>query len=274
MAKKVVLEKSEERKKIHPIVLQIVRDNKDKKPYFIYGEIFRFIGESEDIQYGQNEKKLDDIQEQGFIPHVLKYLEETYPESVKKVNETGDMYTAKLENLSDRSKVFEKELSWIKNDDLREFAIKILEIVPDYFFFIPASSTGKYHPNYTLGNGGLVKHTKAAMGIAKHLFTIKNLKPRHEDIALITLLAHDTVKNGFKKSRYTTKNHPELAAALIKEKLSDSIDPKELEMMCHGIECHMGQWGKIVPDDGFSKFIHICDYLASRKSIEYNFEVE
>ncbi len=48
-----------------------------------------------------------------------------------------------------------------------------------------------------------------------------------------------------------------------------------------GIATHMGQWNtdfktkKEVldkPKTGIQKFIHMCDYLASRKCLEFNFE--
>lgn len=44
--------------------------------------------------------------------------------------------------------------------------------VPMDFFTQPASSSGKYHPSYALGVGGLVRHTKAAMIMAKMLFPL------------------------------------------------------------------------------------------------------
>lgn len=56
--------------------------------------------------------------------------------------------------------IFENELNLIKNVDLRKLVELSLQSAPDYFFTIPASSTGKYHPQYALGEGGLVRHTK------------------------------------------------------------------------------------------------------------------
>lgn len=45
----------------------------------------------------------------------------------------------------------------------RKFVQTMLPAVPPYFYTVPASSTGKYHPRYTLGSGGLLRHTKAAI---------------------------------------------------------------------------------------------------------------
>lgn len=55
---------------------------------------------------------------------------------------------------NERVAVFSAELQLIKNQDLRAFAEYCLARVPEYFFTIPASSTGKYHPPFSLGRGG------------------------------------------------------------------------------------------------------------------------
>ena len=45
-------------------------------------------------------------------------------------------------------------------------------MLPDYFFSVSASSTGKYHPSFSLGNGGLLRHTKVVVKIAYELLAI------------------------------------------------------------------------------------------------------
>ena len=74
----------------------------------------------------------------------------------------------------------EKEFMWIKNKNIRKFAIDMVSILPDYFFVVPASSTGKYHPEYSLGEGGLVRHTKSAVLIAKTLLDLDRLPTQKE----------------------------------------------------------------------------------------------
>ena len=51
--------------------------------------------------------------------------------------------------LADR--FFKEELDQFENEDIREFCEELLETVPDYFWQISASSTNKYHPDYTIG---------------------------------------------------------------------------------------------------------------------------
>ena len=66
--------------------------------------------------------------------------------------------------------------------------------VPIEFFIQPASSSGKYHPGYALGVGGLVRHTKATLIIAKMLFQTTNFSKEDEDLVFAALSLHDIAK--------------------------------------------------------------------------------
>ena len=46
------------------------------------------------------------------------------------------------------SKVFEVELNRINDERVRISASFVLEMLPDYFYKIPASSSGRFHPAY------------------------------------------------------------------------------------------------------------------------------
>ena len=65
-----------------------------------------------------------------------------------------------------KTEQFKTEIGYIKNLRYQENIKILVELLPDYFFEIPASSTGKYHPSYALGDGGLVRHVKVAVRIA------------------------------------------------------------------------------------------------------------
>ena len=186
---------------------------------------------------------------------------------------------------------FQNELKWIKNKDIRKFAIDMISILPDYFFVVPASSTGKYHPEYSLGEGGLVRHTKSAVLIAKTLLDLEQYQIEYNeeqrDIMLTALLLHDGVKHGLNGSKHTVSSHPTdmvdyINDYLIKKKVepwSDMITT--VKMVCDCIASHMGEWNKDYktkeeilpkPESNMQKFVHLCDYLASRRFIEINFE--
>lgn len=181
---------------------------------------------------------------------------------------------------------FEKEISWIHTENIQQFANYCVDNLPDYFFTVPASSSGKYHPSYALGNGGLVRHTKAAVAIAHELFNIEAFQRQfseiEQDLILLSLILHDGQKQGNGNGKHTVFEHPLYAANYVKQ---CNIECSKLagwqeEMVCNAISSHMGQWNTSKysevelpkPIDKVQKFVHMCDYLASRKFIEINFE--
>lgn len=181
--------------------------------------------------------------------------------------------------------VFNKELSYIKNERYRENTKKFIEMLPDYFFEIPASSTGKYHPSFSLGEGGLVRHTKAAVRIAHDLLYNNsigyNFKPEEKDLIIFGLLIHDGLKSGLPKEKYTRVDHPILVCNYLKENQDKlTFKPNEIEFICSSIETHMGEWntdfnGNEVlkkPSNKYQRFIHMCDFLSSKKYLDIKFE--
>ena len=183
------------------------------------------------------------------------------------------------------SLLFEKELSYIKDSSLRDSLLKIINNLPEYFFVEPASSTGKYHPEYALGKGGLLRHSKAAMRIGYELLSdpaIGSKYTDHEkDLMLMGILVHDGLKLGIKKEKYTRFDHPILMANYV-------IDNKELfglkdidaSFIADVIKTHMGPWttdynGNEVlekPVTKYQNFVHMCDYLASKKCLLVPFD--
>ena len=187
---------------------------------------------------------------------------------------------------------FQNELMWIKNKEIRIFAVNMIGRLPDYFFVVPASSTGKYHPEYSLGEGGLVRHTKSAVLIAKTLLDLEQYQNEYNeeqrDIMLTALLLHDGVKHGLNGSKYTVSTHPTEMVDYINDYLikHNDINPWDdiittIRMVCDCIASHMGEWNKDYktkeeilpkPESDMQKFVHMCDFLASRKFLEVNFE--
>ena len=180
-------------------------------------------------------------------------------------------------------KVFDKELSYINDDRLRENAKIIINNLPDYFFKIQAASTGKYHPNYALGDGGLVRHTKAAVSFAHNIIDIYKLDNHTKDIIIISLLIHDGLKKGFVEEKYTRFDHPLLVGELLfKIKKDLSLTDEEIKEISDNVSSHMGRWNTNdysdivlpLPLTLTQKLVHMCDYLASRKQINFVFDEE
>lgn len=179
---------------------------------------------------------------------------------------------------------FNKEYNYIKDNKKREDLKYLVSNLPDYFFEIPASSTGKYHPKFASTENGLVKHTKVAVRIAKELLDnpgLNNFKDNEKDIIIMALVLHDGFKSGVVKEKYTRFDHPLLAADFIrKQKNNISLNEEELDLITRVISSHMGIWNKDyngnevlpIPKDKYERFVHMCDYLSSKKFINVEFE--
>lgn len=184
-------------------------------------------------------------------------------------------------------KVFEAEMNQIKDDKIKKFAEVAVNKLPDYFFEVAASSTGKYHPAYSLGTGGLVRHTKAAVGFATTMLGLEFMQnyftPTEQDLMIVSLILHDGCKHGLNGSSYTVATHPLEICDMIRkdEELTSLLPADQLEFIYKAVSSHMGQWNtdfktkkEILPkpETKFEMFVHLCDYLASRKYLTYEFE--
>lgn len=177
--------------------------------------------------------------------------------------------------------ILKYELNLIKDKNIKHFNESALKLLPDYFWTISASSTAKYHPKYALGEGGLVKHTQCAVRIAESLFQIVNFSNEEQDIIISALLLHDGCKKGLTESQYVKHDHPEIIIEfLLMNKLDEFISIKQFELLSNCIRKHMGKWNTnnydktvlLVPQTKIERFVHMCDYLASRKFLNLDLE--
>lgn len=168
-------------------------------------------------------------------------------------------------------------INHIKSEEIKKNLYTAFTDVPEYFYNIPASSTGKYHPAYATGEGGLLRHTIAAARIACDLVDLEmyGLTDDEKDYIICALLLHDTFKSGVTHSKYTLHNHPLLSAQHVRKVCSREF----ADNVCPLIESHMGQWNtckwdKTVlpkPETKLQQIVHLCDYLASRKYLTFEF---
>lgn len=187
---------------------------------------------------------------------------------------------------NDKIKAFSKEIGYINDIRLMEDAKFLVGILPDYFFEVDASSTGKYHPKYAAGEMGLARHVKAAVKMAVELLDNpiigKPYSQRDRDLIIIALLIHDGLKYGKEKTdKYTKFDHPILASNYVKENRSNlKMSDEDIAKLCAMVESHMGPWNVSnysnvvlpVPKAPMEKFVHMCDYLASRRFINLEFD--
>ena len=181
--------------------------------------------------------------------------------------------------------IFEKELKYIKNESYRNDTMYLIDSLPDYFFEVAAASTGKYHPKYAQGEGGLVRHTKSAVRIAYELLedpAIGNKYTEDEkDLMIISLILHDGLKLGKEQNKYTRFDHPLLVGEFIKEnKTNLNFSDDEIQFLSDAIASHMGPWTKDYdgnevlpyPKTKYQNFVHMCDYLSSKKFLNVEFD--
>lgn len=182
--------------------------------------------------------------------------------------------------------VFKKEMGYIKNDRYRRSLEKLILELPDYFFVVPASSSGKHHSAYALGEGGLVRHTKAAVALAKTLLYENKVfgegfNSDEKDLIIIALILHDGLKLGIEESKHTLFEHPLLMVDFIENKRNIlDFNDSEIELLTSMIASHMGPWTSRqdspyvlpLPITKYQKMVHICDYFVSRKFVNIIFE--
>jgi len=186
--------------------------------------------------------------------------------------------------------VFAYELSLIENSEINNFVLKCFDkFCPDYFWTCPCSTSGKYHPQVSLGKGGLVRHTKLAVWwgieLLRALDDESGLKdiPTLQDEIIATLLLHDMIKNGKglnPNGRPLESGVTGTHGVILTKKIKDHPDvyldnDNSFYRILTGICCHMGIWttnsmcrpnSVINPQHKvFANLIHLADYCASRK---------
>lgn len=178
-----------------------------------------------------------------------------------------------------------RETAAIKSPALRTLTQRALAAAPACFWTMPASTSGKYHPAISLGEGGLVRHTAAVARFTLLLLNMAGIPPhdmRHS-IALSAALLHDCCKKSDNEA-HTAFDHPLRAARHIRataHALATAVEgwhisAETLDELCRCVESHMGRWN-ICPRSpslelplplGFlPRLVHAADYLASRPGV-------
>ena len=180
---------------------------------------------------------------------------------------------------NERTALFEKELNYFLLPTMRDFAEECLTKVHHTFFTVAASKSGRHHHPQNCCAGGLVGHTKQAIHVANMLLNLEQNNHLDRESILFALLFHDCQKylidiNG---KLHFQQNHPLQAATFINEcfeKTSIKIPFAVVERVKNLIRSHMGQWNSTQdniempkPISANEQFVHLCDYLASQKTI-------
>lgn len=185
--------------------------------------------------------------------------------------------------------LFEKEIAYMEIENIKDFFKKAITLVPDYFFEVPAASSGKFHSVLECGFGGLVYHTRSVAKVANYLVNLQQYKSKlnevEKDCVICAALLHDCLKHDWEnKTGFSVHQHPVLAAEFVKtDARLDEIVNDEIRTMIGGaVASHSGEWttskrSKVVlpsPQTLVQELVHLSDYIASRSDIHILFEGE
>lgn len=172
-------------------------------------------------------------------------------------------------NNVERHRLFRDVYYMIDTPNLRVIAEKLIELAPDWFFVLPSSSTGKYHPAIENGKSGLVRHTRIMIDLHTRIYKSdflrnyfglsQNYDKYEKDVLIIALLTHDfgkyykpTKYNG--EYPYSRDDHPILLKTLLEEQwhrvgLTDLEYKFLTKEIIHLVESHSGQWNTLKHSD-------------------------
>ena len=265
-------------------IIQRIANKNNEEPRFLYGKYYKKLQEKyTELKIVKGEiSKLKQIQEQGYEEKLIDIIKEDHP---NEFDFLAINYTPKQ-----KIEIMQRELNFIGgseetndiNDDIKKFTVKTLLKIPDYWWTTPASSTGKYHPDFSVEINGLVKHTKAAVKIALDLFEVEvfSFSQRNRGIVISAIILHDCLKSGLDEG-YSKHDHPILITDFIEadSELLNLLNEEDFKILKGLINCHMGKFNttkrsKIElpkPSNKLEYYVHICDYLSSRKYITFDF---
>lgn len=168
--------------------------------------------------------------------------------------------------------LFQKELSNIKDSTFRSHIENILNKVQPCHAWLPASATGKYHPDYAQGDGGLVRHVKV---VVQNLLTLMDSMPEleieHDDL-IGAAIVHDFCKYDTGDSSHTLFEHPAL--------MGDMLLDEGLKNCARLVRTHQGRWNTSKYSDLVNEkpekideyVLHFADMFASRIYLHVDFD--
>ena len=203
-----------------------------------------------------------------------------------------------------KHEIFKEGLALIASKNINAFVLYVLERLPDYFWTVPVSASGKYH-----GGELLVDHVLGCVAMGAEVCEQqKGWTQRQKDQLIAAVILHDGWKCGDGEKKYTeedfkkgycvessiglsmtNKDHAEICyqnmLKLVEEynKVAEfKIGPSEYMEMAWGIRYHMGPWtpasDKIPPFDFKWSYdsvivqVHNVDYHQTKNSMWFRGE--
>lgn len=166
------------------------------------------------------------------------------------------------------------EVAQIEDPAIQEFVKKTLDEVDPIHRVKPASSTGKYHPKFAAGEGGLIRHIKVVVRNVIEMIRTTPAVEGEKDELIAAAILHDMWKYPEGRDHeFTAFDHPALGAKWCYDHGFETIGRL--------IGAHQGIWTTSRQMPGFEneqprKFdewlLHWADLLASRTYIRCDFD--
>lgn len=170
-----------------------------------------------------------------------------------------------VETQMDRDEVLARfpEVEDIRDDELAEKVIGVIQQFPDYFWTAPASSN--HHPPEHQARHGLWLHTKRVSTVferlAPSMVNQGHLEWYDIDCGRAACILHDMFKYGEPPTSVdgTTKDHDVTAAEWL-----DTHEFDIPESVVDSVEAHNGPWYRgSPPRSHLEQIVHIADMVAS-----------
>lgn len=184
---------------------------------------------------------------------------------------------------TEKQNIFKPFLEQFETEQFKNYFMDMVELIPDYVFYMPASTSGKFHNATQCQKYGQLYHVYMFNSILNHRLRLKGNKekfssPEERDAMRCIPAFHDAIKCGTGSSTYTVQDHPVLAKKWVLESTVEHDIPMEYKnMIADMCESHSGEWnksrsGKVImsePRNDREFFIHECDILSSRCDLDY-----
>ena len=167
----------------------------------------------------------------------------------------------------------EKEVALIVDPDIKDFVKKCIAFAPNYFWKIPSSSTGKYHPEDEHGEGGAVLHTKRVVRIVDDLCRNFDIKNKDRDCVISAAIMHDFCKNGFPSNTgHTVDGHGTLWVNILNQVVNKDLvlNSEVTKTISRLIACHMARFDIpfVETSNKLDLIIQVADYIVSREYVK------
>lgn len=183
---------------------------------------------------------------------------------------------------SEKIAVFKESLNKFETEKMRMYCEDMIKEMPDYLFYMPSSTTGKWHNPTQCQPHGQIYHIIMFAEIVNYRLALKGNREKFKsaeqrDAIRCVAYFHDAWKLGKNESLYTAFDHPLIAAEWVRTStVEHDIEQKIKNAIADMCAAHSGEFctskksNVILPEpkNAMEFFVHECDILSSRNNID------